>query len=122
MRRGIGALLVLAAFGTMGCVTSRQALTPEAGRVRYVEKPVEPGCELLGEVSVGREWFVFDERQPAVSEDDVRVRMRRMAAKMGGNFVVIHENKPPDNTCNGHYGWGRVYSCSADQLESVASL
>lgn len=122
MRRGIGALPVLAAIGLMGCVTSRQALTPEASRVRYVEKPVEPQCEMLGEISVGREWFVFDERQPAVSEDDVRVRMRRMAARMGGNFVAIHENKPPDSTCSGHYGWGRVYRCDPEQLQSVASL
>lgn len=113
------ALLVL--VGTTGCATSHRAITPEASRVAYADKAVEPSCEFLGEVSVGREWFVFDERQPAVSEDDVRIRMRRMAAKMGGNFVSIHENKPPDSSCNGHHGWGRVYRCESNELELASN-
>jgi len=105
-----------------GCITTRQTLTPEAARVRYVEGKLEPAdCEMLEEVTVGREWFVTDERQPAVSKDDVVVRMRRLAAKKGGNLVVILENEPPSAKCDGYNGLGRIYRCSASALESATA-
>ncbi len=111
-------VLALAA-GVSGCITTRQALTPEAARVGYTEGKLEPSCELIEEITVGREMFVTDERQPAVSKDDVVVRMRRLAAKKGGNYVVILENEPPNNECTGHNGLGRVYRCSEAVLASL---
>ncbi len=102
-----------------GCVTTRQTLTPEAARVEYTEGKLEPRCEMLEEVTVGRQWFVTDERQPAVSRDDVVVRMRRLAAKRGGNYVVILENEPPSAKCDGYSGLGRVYRCSEAMLAEL---
>ncbi|MFW5739718.1 MAG: hypothetical protein ACOC1F_05070 [Myxococcota bacterium] len=55
------------AVALCGCISARQSLTPEAAKVRYVEGNHDPECELLGEVTVGRALFVFDERQPAKS-------------------------------------------------------
>ncbi len=110
---------LLLAFAVFGCVTSRQTLTPEAAEVRYVEAKFEPTCQMIEEITVGREWFVTDERQPAVSEDDVVVRMRRLAAKKGGNLVVILENEPPSAKCDGYSGLGRVYRCSPEELASI---
>lgn len=104
-----------------GCISARQALTPEAAKVRYVEGKLEPDCDLVEEITVGREWFVTDERQPAKSHDDVIVRMRRLAAKRGGNLVVILENEPPNAKCSGYNGLGRVYRCDAAALARVAS-
>ncbi len=103
-----------------GCITTRQTLTPEAAKVRYVEGKLEPKCEMIEEITVGREWFVTDERQPAKSKDDVVVRMRRLAAKKGGNLVVILENEPPGGKCSGYNGLGRVYRCPADELARVS--
>ncbi|MEZ4223475.1 MAG: DUF4156 domain-containing protein [Polyangiaceae bacterium] len=104
-----------------GCISGRQTLTPEAAQVKYVEGKLEPGCQMIEEITVGREWFVTDERQPAKSKDDVVVRMRRLAAKRGGNLVVILENEPPGGKCSGYNGLGRVYRCSAEELAKVAS-
>jgi len=101
------------------CISSRQTLTPEAARVRYLEGKLEPECEMIEEISVGREFFVTDERQPAVSKDDVVVRMRRLAAQRGGNLVVILENEPPNSQCTGHNGLGRVYRCTEAALASL---
>ena len=107
------------AFALAGCLASKQTLTPEAAEVRYVQAKLEPSCKMIEEVTVGREWFVTDERQPAVSKDDVVVRMRRLAAKKGGNLVVILENEPPNGKCDGYNGLGRVYRCSADELAKI---
>ncbi len=111
----LGLLAVLPA-----CITTRQTLTPEAAKVKYVEGKSEPPCEMIEEITVGREWFVTDERQPAKSKDDVVVRMRRLAAKRGGNLVVILENEPPNAKCSGYNGLGRVYRCSDAELVKVA--
>jgi hypothetical protein len=109
------ALLVAStAFGA--CIVTRQSLTPEAAKVHYLEGKLEPPCEMLEEITVGREYFVTDERQPAVSSEDVVVRMRRLAARKGGNLVVILENEPPNSQCTGYNGLGRVYRCSATAL------
>lgn len=116
MRRAAALVLL---WVVAGCISSRQAMTPEAAKVRYIEGKAEPPCEMLGEITVGREWFVTDERQPAVSNDDVVVRMRRLSAKMGGNLVVILENEPPNSECSGYNGLGRVYRCSATTLASL---
>lgn len=113
------ALVLAVSVGLLGCVVTRQTLTPEAARVEYTEGKLEPSCEMIEEISVGREYFVTDERQPAVSKDDVVVRMRRLAAKKGGNYVVILENEPPNNECTGYNGLGRVYRCSATVLASL---
>jgi hypothetical protein len=113
-------LLALAISSAVsGCITSRQTLTPEAARVEYTEGKLEPECEMIEEITVGREFFVTDERQPAVSNDDVVVRMRRLAAKKGGNYVVILENEPPNNECTGYNGLGRVYRCAPAVLASL---
>jgi hypothetical protein len=45
--------------------------------------------------------------------------MRRLAAKKGGNYVVILENEPPNNECTGYNGLGRVYRCSPAVLASL---
>lgn len=103
------------------CISTRQTLTPEAAKVRYVEQKIEPDCEMLEEITVGRAWFVTDERQPARSKEDVVVRMRRLAAKRGGNLVVILENEPPNSQCSGYNGLGRVYRCSAEQLSKLSA-
>lgn len=113
-------LLPLALLALCSCISSRQTLTPEAAKVRYVESKLEPACEMVEEISVGREWFVTDERQPAKSKDDVVVRMRRLAAKRGGNLVVILENEPRNAKCSGYNGLGRVYRCSDAELAKVA--
>ncbi|MBK7583393.1 MAG: hypothetical protein IPI67_24785 [Myxococcales bacterium] len=105
--------------GLCACISTRQSLTPEAAGVRYVEGKLEPACDFVEEISVGRDWFVTDERQPAVSNDDVVVRMRRLSAKRGGNLVVILENEPPNNKCTGFNGLGRVYRCSAEALAAL---
>jgi hypothetical protein len=110
---------LLLGFVFFGCITTRQTLTPEAAEVRYVQDKLEPNCKMIEEITVGREYFVTDERQPAVSKDDVVVRMRRLAAKKGGNFVVIFENEPPRSTCDGFSGLGRVYSCSEEVLAKI---
>ena len=109
-------------FLVLGCVTTRQTLTPEAAEVRYVQAKLEPSCKMIEEVTVGRAWFVTDERTPAVSKDDVVVRMRRLAARKGGNLVVILENEPPSGTCDGYSGLGRVYRCSEDELAKIPNL
>jgi hypothetical protein len=101
------------------CISTRQSLTPEAARVRTLEGKLEPECEMIEEITVGREFFVTDERQPAVSKDDVVVRMRRLAAKRGGNLVVILENEPPNSQCTGHNGLGRVYRCTEAALGAL---
>jgi hypothetical protein len=111
--------IAVASSWLVGCVTTRQALTPEAARVRWVEGKMEPACDMIEEVTVGREWFVTDERQPAVSKDDVVVRMRRLAAKKGGNLVVILENEPPNTQCTGYNGLGRIYRCSDAALADI---
>jgi hypothetical protein len=112
---------LLLGLGLVGCISSRQAMTPEAAKVSYLESKAEPSCEFIEEVTVGREWFVTDERQPAVNKDDVIVRMRRLAAKKGGNLVVIIENEPPNSQCSGHNGLGRVYRCSDQELAALTS-
>lgn len=100
-----------------GCVTTRQDLTAEGGQVHYVPQEHDPsGCKPLGEVSVGKEWFVFDERTPAVSREDTLVRLRNLAAKLGGNLVVVDEIKAPHSECNGFSGAARVYLCPSDSL------
>lgn len=113
------ALASFLALALGACISTRQALTPEASKVHYVEGKLEPACDMIEEISVGREFFVTDERQPAVSNDDVVVRMRRLAAKRGGNLVVILENEPPNSQCTGHNGLGRVYRCSAEALAAL---
>jgi hypothetical protein len=108
------------ALALAGCISTRQALTPEASRVEYTEDAkVEPSCDLVEELTVGRDYFVTDERQPAVSKDDVIVRFRRLAAKRGGNYVVVLENEPPNNQCTGYNGLGRIYRCSETVLASL---
>lgn len=102
-----------------GCIVTRQTLTPEAAKVHYLEGKQEPACDMIEEIQVGREYFVTDERQPAVSRDDVVVRMRRLAAKKGGNLVVILENEPPNSKCSGFNGLGRVYRCSDSALAGL---
>jgi hypothetical protein len=119
--RPIGGLLAIA-WLLGGCISSRQTLTPEASKVRYLEGEAEPACSLVSEVSVGRAWFVFDERQPAKSPDDVIVRMRRLAAKAGGNLVVILENEPPNAQCSGYNGLGRIYRCTPTELARLDTL
>jgi len=112
-------LPVVLALALGACISTRQALTPEAAKVHWVEGKLEPACDMLEEISVGREFFVTDERQPAISSDDVVVRMRRLAAKKGGNLVVILENEPPNSQCTGHNGMGRVYRCSDSALAAL---
>ncbi len=111
---------IIAVVTLSACISTRQTLTPEAAKVRYVEQKIEPECEMIEEITVGREWFVTDERQPAQSKDDVVVRMRRLAAKRGGNLVVILENEPPNSKCSGYNGLGRVYRCNAEQLSKLS--
>jgi len=111
---------LLFAFALFGCISTRQTLTPEAAEVAYVESKMEPSCKMIEELTVGRDYFVTDERQPAVSKDDVIVRFRRLAAKKGGNFVVILENEPPNSKCSGFNGLGRIYQCSADELAKIS--
>jgi hypothetical protein len=118
--RSVPALIFMLSL-LSGCISTRQTLTPEAAKVRYVEGKNEPACEMIEEITVGREWFVTDERQPAKSKDDVVVRMRRLAAKRGGNLVVILENEPPNAKCSGYNGLGRVYRCSDAELAKVAA-
>lgn len=121
--RGVGrGALAVAVVLLGGCISSRQTLTPEAAEVRYINGTDEPDCTMLAEVSVGHDWFVFDERQPAKSHDDVVVRMRRLAAKANGNLVVILENKPPGGKCSGFNGHGRIYRCSSEQLAALDTL
>jgi hypothetical protein len=118
--RQLPVALAVLAFGLVGCISTRQSLTPEASRVAYTDDPkVEPSCDLVEELTVGRDYFVTDERQPAVSNDDVVVRFRRLAAKKGGNYVVILENEPPNNQCTGYNGLGRIYRCSDSVLASL---
>lgn len=113
-------LCLVLAFGLVGCISTRQALTPEASKVAYTEDAkLEPSCDLVEELTVGRDYFVTDERQPAVSKDDVVVRFRRLAAKKGGNYVVILENEPPNSSCNGYNGLARIYRCSDSVLASL---
>ena len=115
-------LPLLFAIALFGCISTRQTLTPEASEVGYVQGKDEPACKMIEEVTVGGDWFVTDERQPAVSKDDVVVRMRRLAAKKGGNFVLILENEPPGGKCDGFNGLGRVYRCSPEQLAKIPNL
>jgi hypothetical protein len=113
-------LLATLCFGLAGCISTRQAMTPEASRVAYTEDAkLEPSCDMVEELTVGRDYFVTDERQPAVSKDDVVVRFRRLAAKKGANYVVILENEPPNNNCTGYNGLGRLYRCSDSVLASL---
>ncbi len=112
-------LLLVGILTVPACISTRQTLTPEAAKVHYVEGKMEPDCQMVEEVTVGREWFVTDERQPAKSNDDVIVRMRRLAAKKGGNLVVILENEPPNAKCSGYNGLGRIYRCADGQLAVV---
>jgi hypothetical protein len=113
-------LILLASLVCLaGCITTRLSLTPEAKQVAYVEGAAEPHCESLGDVTVGREYFVTDERQPAQTKGDLVVRMRRLAAKMGGNLVVISENDPPSSKCSGFNGAGQVYRCDAATLAKL---
>lgn len=113
-------LFVALGVGLVGCISTRQSLTPEASRVEYTEDAkVEPTCDMVEELTVGRDYFVTDERQPAVSKDDVVVRFRRLAAKKGANYVVILENEPPNNNCTGFNGLGRLYRCSDTVLASL---
>ena len=120
-RRGalVGTALLVA---LSGCISSRQSLTPDAAEVRYINGKAEPDCAMVTEVSVGRDFFVFDERQPAKSHDDVVVRMRRLAAKADGNLVVILENEPPGGKCSGFNGLGRIYRCTSAQLAALDTL
>lgn len=87
-----------------------------------MEGEVEPPCQLVEELTVGRDWFVFDERQPAKSHEDVVVRFRRLAAERDGNLVVILENEKPNAKCSGFNGLGRVYKCSTTQLAELDTL
>jgi hypothetical protein len=118
----VRSLTLLAAFslGLVGCISTRQAMTPEASRVAYTEDAkLEPSCDMVEELTVGRDYFVTDERQPAVSKDDVVVRVRRLAAKKGANYVVILENEEPNSQCSGYNGLGRLYRCSDSVLASL---
>lgn len=45
--------------------------------------------------------------------------MRRLAAKMDGNLVVIVENEAPSGKCHGYNGLGRVYRCDDRTLKAL---